>query len=106
MFAYVRESDGALVVAAGIPRAWLTETGVSARNLPTPYGQLSLHVGRRGAGLAVDLDGDARPPGGIRVAPLLAGPAGTVLVNGVRAEPGPGGEILVRELPARIEIQP
>lgn len=106
LFAYARERDRALVVAAGIPGAWVTEAGLSVQDLRTPYGRLSLHLRRGEPGMQIDLDGDARPPGGIRLVPPLDGPAGTVLVNDVRTRPGAGGEILVRTLPARVVVRP
>ncbi len=64
MFAYERQSDKALVLAAGIPVDWFDGPGFAARNLRTPYGSLNLSLRRRGPDLVVSLDGDARPPGG------------------------------------------
>src|SRR5206468_1074141 len=41
MLAYERESDQALVLAAGVPAAWATaEQGISVKRLPTYYGVL------------------------------------------------------------------
>ena len=50
MFAYEREADHALVIAAGLPSAWvMSETGVSVRRLPTYEGVLSYSLrGGRG----------------------------------------------------------
>jgi hypothetical protein len=64
MFAYERQSERALVLAAGIPADWLNGPGFAAKNLRTPYGSLTMSFRRRGAELVVSLDGDARPPGG------------------------------------------
>src|SRR5262249_7617964 len=41
LFAYERESDRALVIAAGIPAAWIDDKGVGVDRLRTPYGLLS-----------------------------------------------------------------
>ena len=41
LFAYERDDDQSLVLAAGIPPAWLDGAGIAVRNLRTPYGPLS-----------------------------------------------------------------
>ncbi|HEX6631422.1 MAG TPA: discoidin domain-containing protein [Gemmatimonadaceae bacterium] len=70
LFAYEREADGSLVVAAGIPDRWL-EGGheVAVRGLRTWYGPLDVTVRRDAAGATrVTLGGLTRmPPGGIVV---------------------------------------
>ena len=49
LVAYERDDDGALVVAAGIPEAWVREApGVRVRGLPTHFGVLDLELARRG----------------------------------------------------------
>jgi hypothetical protein len=107
MIAYARTSDGALVVAAGIPRSWLTGSGFGVRDLRTAYGNLSLDLEAQGGGVRIRLRGDLRmPPGGIRVAPPLDGPPGAVTVNGTPAVLTPGGEISVHRLPADIQVRP
>ena len=66
MLAYERSSDGALVLGAGLPDAWLEEVGVSVERLRTPYGLLTYTLrsnGERGF-LTYTLDGHA-PPGGL-----------------------------------------
>ena len=68
LFAYDRESDGALVLAAGIPPAWLAGQGVGVRALRTPYGPLTYTARMRGDALVVTIAPGARPPGGF-VAP-------------------------------------
>jgi hypothetical protein len=107
MFAYERSSDEALVVAAGVPRSWLTGRGLRVRDLRTPYGPLSLGLDMQADTLLVRLEGDLRfPPGGILVAPPLAGPVGKVTVNGVPLLPNAAGEIPVGQLPAEVLIGP
>ncbi len=46
MFAYERESDRSLVIAAGIPTAWLDAGEVSVTGLPTWHGNLDLALRR------------------------------------------------------------
>lgn len=52
MIAYVEESDGSLVLGAGVREEWLTEEpGLILEDYPTPYGTLDFRmarVGRRG----------------------------------------------------------
>jgi hypothetical protein len=107
MFAYERSSDGALVVAAGVPLSWIRGTGLTIRDLRTTYGALSLHLDTRGDAILVRLEGDLRvPPGGILLAPPLVRPVGTATVNGVHVPPNPAGEIPVTGLPADVLIEP
>jgi hypothetical protein len=66
LFAYEREGDGALVLAAGVPSTWLGEKGgVAVKNLRTPYGRLSYSLERRGRRLVLQVGADSQaPPGG------------------------------------------
>ncbi|HEX8217536.1 MAG TPA: discoidin domain-containing protein, partial [Allosphingosinicella sp.] len=66
MLAFERPRDEALVLAAGVPRTWLDEGGISVSRLRTPYGRLSFSLRAEGgrALLEYDLDG-APPPGGL-----------------------------------------
>ena len=66
LFAWEREADGALVLGAGIPSAWLDGDGVSIDGLHTPYGVLGYTLKRDGGEITLDLRADpARvPPGG------------------------------------------
>jgi hypothetical protein len=70
LFAYEREADSSLVVAAGIPDRWL-EGGeaVSVRGLRTWYGPLDVTARRDASGATrVTVAGlDSIPPGGIVV---------------------------------------
>jgi hypothetical protein len=66
MIAYERPRDRALVLAAGIPDAWLAGEGISVERLRTPYGRLSYSLRAEGRGLRIAwrLEGRA-PPGGL-----------------------------------------
>ncbi len=66
MFAYVRDSDAALVIAAGIPNAWLDGDGIAVGDLRTPYGKLSYTLHRDGKIMRLHIDAGLQlPPGGI-----------------------------------------
>jgi hypothetical protein len=66
MIAFERPSDHALVLAAGIPDAWLAGEGLSVERLRTPYGRLSYSLRAEGRRLRIAwrLEGRA-PPGGL-----------------------------------------
>jgi hypothetical protein len=85
MFAYEREEDESLVIAAGVPEEWLSngfEVGV--RDLPTYYGNLTYALRLEGKDtLRLLLEGDlVLPPGGIIVMPPLPRPIRRVEING------------------------
>ena len=85
MFYYERETDRALVLAAGVPSAWLADHGVTVERLRTPYGSLGYSLRRNGDTLVLTLSGDARPDGGFVLPWPLEGPAGTARIDGREA---------------------
>ncbi len=85
LFAYEREADQSLVIAAGVAAQWLDDGGeIVVRDLPTYYGPLSYTLRLEGLGtLRVILEGElVTPPGGIIVLPPLARPLAQVKING------------------------
>jgi hypothetical protein len=108
LFAYERESDRALVLAAGLPREWLDgEAGVGVKRLPTWYGTLSYTLKRTAPReWRLKLDGDLNlPPGGIVIQPPLERPIVEVLVNGNPSSTFDASEVLVREFPSEIIVR-
>ncbi|MEP6769666.1 MAG: discoidin domain-containing protein [Acidobacteriota bacterium] len=102
LFAWERESDGALVLAAGIPREWLDERGISVRGLRTTGGLLDYSLRREKIGLRLILGGRLTlPPGGIALQPPLPAGHHRARVNG-RATEFEGDELLIRKLPADV----
>jgi hypothetical protein len=85
MFAYEREADEALVIAAGVAEEWLSDGfAVGVKNLPTYYGRLtySLRLEDKDT-LRLKLGGNlVVPPGGVVVKPPLPRPIRQVEVNG------------------------
>ncbi|MBK6737674.1 MAG: discoidin domain-containing protein [Haliea sp.] len=72
LFAYEREVDQSLVIAAGVVSEWLDDGGeVVVRDLPTRYGRLSYRLYREEPAVwRVILEGASlAPPGGIIVMP-------------------------------------
>ena len=106
LFAYEDESEQSLVLAAGVPMAWLGGKGLSIRDLRTPYGPLSWSA-RVGADGAIDIRVSglrAYPPGGV----TLRGPWGKsarVSVDG-RITDAPVDAISLSHLPAHVRVDP
>ncbi len=89
MLVYERSRDGALVLAAGVPAAWVErEPGVAVRALPTRIGPVSFRMAPAGEGrLRVTIGGDFRWPGaGVIVESPLGAPIESVVTDG-RREP-------------------
>jgi hypothetical protein len=85
LFAYEREADQSLVIAAGVAAEWLEEPGeVVVRDLPTYFGKLSYSLRREAPDTwRMTLAGDlVTPPGGIIVLPPLPRPLVQVEING------------------------
>ncbi len=108
MFAYEREDDDALVLAAGLPRAWVEAPGgTGVRRLPTQYGVLSyaLH-GTPDGRTTMTLSGVlAMPAGGLVLQPPLPATPRTITIDGKPLDAALG-EIVVQTLPATVVFEP
>lgn len=85
LIAYERPSDAALVLAAGVPEAWVREApGVRASGLPTHFGPLDYTMLADGEDrVRVSLSGSHRPPpGGVVIVSPLARPLRAARVDG------------------------
>jgi len=107
MFAFERESDQSLVIAAGLPSEWIdAEGGVQVRALPTWYGTLSFTLERRSHGLRLAIDDTLRmPPGNIVVRPPIDEPLREVVVNGKPTSNFTPAEAIIDELPAEVVLR-
>ncbi|MFI5398286.1 MAG: discoidin domain-containing protein [Candidatus Binatia bacterium] len=108
LFAYERESDRALVVAAGLPSEWvLSKSGVAVKRLPTHYGVLSYSLRGEGANaMLLRLSGDLTlPPGNIVLRPPLLQPLKAVTVNGKPIETFTADSATVSEFPAEVLLE-
>jgi hypothetical protein len=103
LLAFEREADGALVIAAGIPEAWLTE-GVRLQDLPTHYGKLSYTLRQNAPDrLRVSLAGNlAMAPGNIVIKLPLTVPLEQVEVNGECRHTSDAENIVIDCCPAEI----
>jgi hypothetical protein len=106
-FAYERETDGALVVGAGIPAAWVNEApGVSVRGLSTHYGPLSFTMRATGSVVRVHFEPGLRtPPGGIILRSPLDRPIRRATVDGRRVEVRDGVEVRLQTVPRTVELR-
>ncbi|ALQ98112.1 discoidin domain-containing protein [Xylella fastidiosa] len=104
MFAYTRESDSSLVIAAGVPVYWFEGEGVALHNLRTPQGRLSYHIQGSEKKLRIELkSGLVMPSGGVVFRWPYAGVPGVSRVNG-EVTPWQGRELRILRLPATVEI--
>lgn len=83
MLAWERMGDQALVLAHGVPLAWLDDGDVVVDALDTYWGRLAYTLRRTARDtVEVELRGDAAPPGGFVLRPPLPGPLRTAEVDG------------------------
>jgi len=106
LFAYVRDDDQALVLAAGIPNDWLDGEGIAIGDLRTPYGKLSYRLHRAQGRLSLHIDAGLRaPPGGVVLPWPAAGKPGPTRING-KAATWRNGELRIDSFPANVQIDP
>ena len=103
--AYERDADHALVLAAGVPREWLT-TGVAVRGLRTRHGALSYRLQRDGSAVHLTVDAGLNlPAGGL----WLAWPGDDALpqasIDG-QAASWSGRALRIPALPAQVRLVP
>ena len=104
LFAYARDSDQSLVLAAGVPAAWLDDGGIEIENLRTPYGKLGYTLKRADGRIRLSIrQGLQLPSGGIVFAWPGDLPPGTTRINAVPAQ-WSNGELRIRSLPAEIVV--
>lgn len=107
MLAYERMADEAIVVAAGVPSAWLDGgDAVTVDGLATYWGTLGFSLRRvDGTTLALELRGDVAPPGGLVLRPPLGGRLLKVAIDGAPAAGFADDEAVVPRAPAAILLR-
>lgn len=105
MFAYTRESDDSIVLAAGIPAAWLDGQGIAISGLRTPDGPLGYSLKRDAGTLQLDVPatGIKLPKGGLVLQWPYASVPGKTTVGGKPAKWN-GNELRVTALPANVQV--
>jgi hypothetical protein len=105
LFAWERESDDALVIASGLPAAWLSAPkGVAATGLRTWHGALDLTLRLREE-LTIEIAGTLRmPAGGFVLRPPCPGPIWSVTSNGKPVESFTAAEATIHDFPAKVVI--
>jgi hypothetical protein len=105
MFAYARDADRSIVLAAGVPTSWLDGEGIALDGLHTPQGKLSYALRRDATGLRLTVKGGMRRPDGGFVLPWPYAEAmpGRTRVNGRRAR-WTNGELRITTIPADVFV--
>jgi hypothetical protein len=106
MFLWEREADDALVLLAGVPKAWISSQPAGFRSMPTYGGRVSCTIERRSSGgrITAQVAGSLpMPRGNIRLTSPL-GPVTSATINGRPAEVDAEGRVVVKMLPAEVEL--
>uniref|UniRef100_UPI00403ED36E galactose-binding domain-containing protein n=1 Tax=Pseudoxanthomonas koreensis TaxID=266061 RepID=UPI00403ED36E len=104
MFAYTRERDRSLVLAAGVPAAWLDGEGIAVDGLHTPHGRLGYALQRVGGELRLEVAADAGlPPGGLVLPWPYPGTPGKTVIDGQPAA-WQDGELRIGRAGASVRI--
>jgi hypothetical protein len=108
LFAYERVEDEALVLGAGVRADWLAGGRVvGVRGLATPYGALTARWTATGGGVRCTIgEGLRLPPGGIVFVPPGVTARWSARVDGHPAPLAADGTVVVRRVPATIELAP
>ncbi len=104
MFAYERESDRSMVIAAGIPATWIEGGGIALEGLRTPWGTLGYSLRRERSRVVLTVHPATRlPPGGLVFPWPLAEPPRCVRLQGREAR-FEQGEIRIASVPAQLVV--
>ena len=105
MFAYPREPDDSIVLAAGIPPEWLEGEGIAIDGLRMPGGRLGYSLRRSGGHLLLEVrKGLELPEGGLVLPWPYEGTPGDAIIDGEPAQ-WDGRELRITTLPATVRIE-
>ncbi len=104
LFAYSRDLDDALVIAAGVPSDWLAGEGVRVANLRTQYGPMGYQLRESDGALLLDIATDSKlPPGGIVFTWPYKTTPGETTIDGRNAE-WRDGELRIGRAGAKVRM--
>jgi hypothetical protein len=101
LFAYERESDESLIIAAGLAPEWLDGAGVRVNDMPTLYGTLSYSLHRLDAA-TVRCEISTAMRGKVILRPPSAAPMRSAMVNGGAWTTVPGDSVTLLRTPAEV----
>jgi hypothetical protein len=101
LFAYERESDESLILAAGLAPEWIEDSGVQVNKMPTLYGDLSYSL-RRSDPQTLRFDIGTRIAAKVILRPPLPAPLRRVLVNGSECTDFDGEGVTLLTTPAEV----
>jgi hypothetical protein len=106
MFAYERERDTALVLAAGIPDSWVRDSaGVGVQGLRTYGGEISYSIRPAGKRIVAEISGSADlSVWKLVLASPLGRPLRGVKVDGKTVRVPAEAEVRINHLPAKVEL--
>jgi hypothetical protein len=100
LFAYERDADRSLIVAAGLAPEWIEGAGVRVNAMPTPYGPLSYSLRRTdSASLRFEIGGVAAK---VVLRPPLRGPLRSVLIDGAACTSFDQDSVTLSRTPAEV----
>jgi len=105
MLLYEVEHTRTLVIGAGVPSAWLNDGAITASDLPTYYGRLTIRLAQTAPGvMEIELSGALSDGAQLSLRPPLPGPLRTVHVNG-QSVAHEADRVSVQQLPATVVLR-
>jgi len=101
LFAYERETDQSIVLAAGLAPEWIEGAGVRVNGMPTPRGSLSYSL-RRLAGDTIRFEIGGGVTGKLILRPPLAAPLRAVTVDGAAYGHFDADSVTILQTPAQV----
>jgi hypothetical protein len=101
LFAYERDRDASLILAAGLAPEWLEGTGVTVKDMPTQYGKLSYSL-RRVDASTLRCDIVSAMGAALHLRPPLGAALRTATVNGRACTTFDAHSVTVLDTPAEI----
>jgi F5/8 type C domain len=101
LFAYERESDGSLIIAAGLAPEWLEGAGVRVNEMPTLFGSLSYSL-RRLDSATVRFQISTAMSAKVILRPPLTAPLRSAMVDGSACMTFDGDSVTIPRTPAEV----